>query len=286
MQRKENYIMVPFDFQAESKMALKAALRIGKTLGMRIEVIQFKPIESAAFLPNVGLMAGYGAAFPQVVKTELKFEGMDEFLRVLEEMNALHRDIHFHQIEESPEVGIKEFMHDYDPSLLVIHKEAFKGSNPLTGSVVQRIIRHTNVPVLALEGSVLPESFKNIVLPTDVSRFLPTEADFISHWVDSFNSTVHLLNVVHTELIDEEEIKSKMQKVALELGFEKFFVNATHHDKEVEAIVEFSEQVDADLIMMKTYDKTGLERFLFGSITEDVVKAPSPAVLAVNVSMN
>jgi nucleotide-binding universal stress UspA family protein len=278
--------MVPFDFSKESKMALRAALKIGKALEMRLEVMQFKPVAVPSIMPTTGTMVGYGAVVSQVGVEEVKFEGLDEFLRVLEEMNALERDVHFHQVEESPLSGIKEFMHDHDPSLVVLHKKSFKGGNPLSGSVAQRVIRHANTPVLALEGNVLPESFKNIVLPTDVSRFLPKEADFISRWVDSFNSTVHLVNVVHTDLNDDEEIKAKMQRVALELGFEKFFVNATHHDEEVEAIVEFSQKVDADLIMMKTYDKNGLERLLFGSITEDVVKASSPAVLAVNVSMN
>ncbi len=286
MKRKQNYIMVPFDFQKESKLALKAALKIGKKLGMRIEAMQFKAATAAKVLPHAGVMAGYSAAISQVAVEPARFEKMDEFLRVLEELGALERDVHFHQIEESPEAGIKEFMKDHDPSLIVIHKDAFKGLDLLTGSVIQRVIRHANVPVLALEGESLPESFKNIVFPTDVSRFLPMEADFISHWVDSFNSTVHLVNVVHTDLNDDKEIKSKMQKVALELGFEKFFVTATHHEKEAEAIVEFSQKVDADLIMMKTYDKSDLERFLFGSITEEVVKSPSPAVLAVNVSMN
>lgn len=263
---------------------MKLALKIGKTLQKRVAVVQFVPSPVNALVPQPATMVAYGATVGQVVKEQPEYPGFDDFLRVLEELNALDRNIHFRQVEEAPEEGLRTMVEEAEPALVVLHKEAFANGAWLGGSVVQRIVRHTHVPVLALEGDTLPQSFRNIVLPTDVSRFLPAEADFMAEWVDAFNATVHLVNVIHTDLTDETEVKKKMEKVALELGFERFFVNTSHHDKEVEAIVDFSEKVEADLIMMKTYDKNNFERFLFGSITEDMIKKPSPAVLAVNVT--
>lgn len=267
-------------------MALRAALKIGSTLGLRIEAIQFTPLSSNVFLPHPGLMAGFGPAISQIDQRAETYPGVDDFLRVLEDMKALHRDVHFRQVEESPEAGVTAFLEGSNLALTVLHKDIYRGRTLFSTPIVQQMVRDSQAPVLALEGDKLPDSFRNIVLPTDERKFLPDEADFISHWVEAFNSTVHLVNVENASFAESnEELLDEMQELALALGFEKFFVNTTHHAKEAEAIVEFSQKVNADLIMMKADDKAGLERILFGSTTEQVIDKPSPAVLAVNVSM-
>jgi nucleotide-binding universal stress UspA family protein len=46
-------------------------------------------------------------------------------------------------------------------------------------------------------------------------------------------------------------------------------------------IVEFSEKNDIDLIVMGTLGKTGIQRFLLGSVAENVVRHSKKAVLVV-----
>jgi universal stress protein A len=46
-----------------------------------------------------------------------------------------------------------------------------------------------------------------------------------------------------------------------------------------EKIVEFSKEVDADLIIMGTHGRTGLERVLLGSVAEGVVRSATCSVL-------
>ena len=48
-----------------------------------------------------------------------------------------------------------------------------------------------------------------------------------------------------------------------------------------EKILEFAEQEDIDLIVMGTLGKTGLERFLLGSVAENVVRHSKIPVLVV-----
>lgn len=286
MARIEKYIMVPFDFGKESKMALKAALKIGSTLGLRLEVIQFVPPTASVLLPHAGLEAGFGPAISQVELRTGSYPGADDFLRVLEDMKALHRDVHFRQVAESAEQGMAAFFPKDGLALIILHKDIYKGQTLFSTPLVQQVVRESHVPVLALEGDKLPGPFRSIVLPTEEGTFSPHEADFISRWVDAFNSTVHLVNVENARFAkDNGKLYSKMQEAALALGFEKFFVNTTYHEKQAEAIVAFSQKVDADLIMMKADGTAGFERILFGNVTDQVISKPSPPVLAVNVSM-
>lgn len=46
-------------------------------------------------------------------------------------------------------------------------------------------------------------------------------------------------------------------------------------------ILDFAERYDIDLIVMGTHGKTGLERFLIGSVSENVVRHSEKAVLVV-----
>jgi len=49
----------------------------------------------------------------------------------------------------------------------------------------------------------------------------------------------------------------------------------------VNGILDFTEQNDIDLIVMGTHGKTGLERFLIGSVSENVVRHSNRPVLVV-----
>jgi nucleotide-binding universal stress UspA family protein len=49
----------------------------------------------------------------------------------------------------------------------------------------------------------------------------------------------------------------------------------------VREIVDFAERTDIDLIVMGTHGKSAIERFLLGSVTENVVRHSKIAVLVV-----
>ena len=51
-----------------------------------------------------------------------------------------------------------------------------------------------------------------------------------------------------------------------------------------EAIIEFAESADADAIVMATHGRSGVERFLMGSVTERVVRQAAVPVLVVHVA--
>lgn len=278
--------MVPFDFRDESVAALKLALKIGRIMSFRIEVVQFVPGSASYFVADPGIMVGYGAAVSQVVRDRPNLPGIDAFLEVMAELKALERDVHFRQVEGVPGVSPIEALSDYAedsrPALVVVHKNLYKDSEFIPGPIMHRLVRHNHFPVLVLEGESLSSSFRNVLIPSDGEVFSEAEKDFISKWVSAFDSTVHLLYADDEEVEDQKAVRMKMEHLALELGFEKFLVDSVKGRK-ADAIIDYGKKVGADLILMKSTEKSGLQKFLFGDLTEDIVKKKSPPVLAVHI---
>lgn len=280
------YILVPFDFRDESVLALKMALKIGRMLNYRLEVAQFVPANADYFVMDPGIMVGYGASVSQIVREKPELPGGDAFLRIMDELKAIHRDVHFKQIEGVPGVGaveaLSEYIEDTAPSLIVVHKDLYKDSEFVPGPIMHRLVRHNQIPILVLEGDQLLGSFKTIMIATDTTSLSPAEEEFVSRWVDVFDATVHLVNVL-PESKDSKAAEAirRMERMALHMGFEKFFVEAVHGNDEADAILTHSSKVNADLVVMKSHEKSGLQQFFFKSITEDLIKKQSPPVLAV-----
>jgi len=50
-----------------------------------------------------------------------------------------------------------------------------------------------------------------------------------------------------------------------------------------QSIVEYAVEASADVIVMSTHGRTGLDRFLIGSVTEKVIRSTSTPVLVIRV---
>ncbi len=87
-------------------------------------------------------------------------------------------------------------------------------------------------------------------------------------------------------LPDPEALKKKaldyLEKLAAPLREEGVNVKTAVVERDVvaEAIVDYAEQNDIDLIVMTTHGRSGLSRLVFGSVAESVVRhAPCPVLL-------
>jgi len=73
-----------------------------------------------------------------------------------------------------------------------------------------------------------------------------------------------------------------LEKLAAPLREEGVNVKTAVVERDVvaEAIVDYAEQNDIDLIVMTTHGRSGLSRLVFGSVAESVVRhAPCPVLL-------
>jgi nucleotide-binding universal stress UspA family protein len=138
--------------------------------------------------------------------------------------------------------------------------------------------------------------YRNIVIATDGSENTQRAIAYGIKFAKFSGATVHALHVIDTSSLSQswtvgwetmyEILKNEGQKAIYKV---KEYGEASGVDvKEVflegypsSEIIDFAENNDIDLIIMGTLGKTGLDRFLLGSVAENVVRNSKVPVLVV-----
>jgi nucleotide-binding universal stress UspA family protein len=147
------------------------------------------------------------------------------------------------------------------------------------------------------EQHMTSEFYRNIVIATDGSENSQRAISYGIEFAKLSGATVHALYVVDTpstisetwtagkEIIynvmrnDGEKAVSKIKKIGEASGVEVREVVLDGYPGN--EIIDFAENNNIDLIVMGTLGKTGLERFLMGSVAEKVVRGSKVPVLVV-----
>jgi nucleotide-binding universal stress UspA family protein len=137
--------------------------------------------------------------------------------------------------------------------------------------------------------------YDQILYPTDGSEPAESALDYALRIASEHEATIHILNVVDTsrdslsriqgEVIDAlkregEQIVDEAAQRATERGLS--VISEVRQGTPSTSIVEYSRQVDIDLVVMPTHGRRGLKRFLLGSVTERVINTAEIPVITVN----
>lgn len=129
--------------------------------------------------------------------------------------------------------------------------------------------------------------FERIMIPSDGSEFAARSEDVAMEIAKKFNSTLVAVHIIDDKLIypfevleDEgiavlQKIREKAEK--MEVTFEDvLIVGSPTHD--MEKIVK---KTEADLVVIGTHGKSGLEKLILGSVAESALKTVKVPVLLI-----
>ena len=141
------------------------------------------------------------------------------------------------------------------------------------------------------------ELFKNIVIATDGSKHSAGAVKYAIELARMFEAKIFAIYVVDTgafatipmdivwenmyELLKKEgdEATGQVEDLAMKAHVDIECLTAEGHP--AEEIIKFSENVSADLIVMGTLGKSGLDRFLLGSVADKITKTSKIPVMIV-----
>ncbi|MFO7926944.1 MAG: universal stress protein [Halobacteriota archaeon] len=139
--------------------------------------------------------------------------------------------------------------------------------------------------------------YERILLPTDGSRGNSRAVKQAIGLAAETDAELHVLFVVEDipyapEMMDGE-VEARLRQIG-EDAIEDIRERADDAGVEIEtaiedgtphrAILEYADDEGADLIVMGTHGRSGLDRYLLGSVTERVVRGAEIPVLTVRVS--
>ena len=150
----------------------------------------------------------------------------------------------------------------------------------IIGSNTEKVVRHSNCPVLTVHKKPLTTDFKNIVYATSMSKDEEVFSRIVRETQKLYDATVHLVRINTPGNFQRDAVVKKyMQDFAKKLQLKNFTLNMFNDLSEEEGIAYFAESINADMITMATHGRTGFAHVLAGSIAEEVVSHSKRPVL-------
>ena len=207
-----------------------------------------------------------------------------------------------HLLEGRPGRVIVDQAEERDADLLVMGRRGRSGlGERLLGSVLERVLRRTAVPVLAVPETTetAPAGFENVLVTTDGSDAAELAAPYGADLARTYAATLHLLTVLDVAkragLFDaggvSAEYVERLRAVASEdvdalaaaagdlegLDVVREVVRGRPH----EGIREYVEGNEVDLVVMSSQGETRLAGQVLGSVTDRVLRVVRRPVLVV-----
>ncbi|QNM85485.1 universal stress protein [Polaribacter pectinis] len=272
-------ILVPIDFSKPSEYASKMAARIAKKTNAIVYLIHM--IE----LPKGVIDMGAGSKF-SIPESMLYLRKVRE--KVLQFKDKIFsEDIHVEYFIKlnTPFEGIKKYAEKIDADLIIMGSKGHSEFEEiLIGSNTEKVVRTSAIPVIVVKKDHKKFKLKNLVF---ASSFKNDNREVFGKFLDfahQFGSKVHLLKVntpSHFESTHDatEKVKDFINKYELP----KHSINI-YNDTSVEnGILNFSRDVNADIIALSTHGRSGLSHLFSASVTKNLSKSALKPMLTIKV---
>lgn len=282
-------ILIPVDGSDTAKRAATVGREFAQRYDARLEVLHV--LEDQSRLPGQE-----GDQTPEEKGREI----LDEIVDLTAGSDI---EIDTHLVEGQPHEAITEHATEIDSDLIVMGRHGRSGLRErLLGTVTDRLLRHTSIPVLTVPGEVSEHTtggtYENILITTDGSENAERAAPYGEDIAQHFESTLHLLNVVDVQaeagafdaggvsedFIErlEEEGHEAIERLAQQIDDDNVPVQSdvVRGDSQ-EAIADYTGDHDIGLIVMASEGESNLASQSLGSVTDRVLRTVDVPVLVV-----
>lgn len=260
-------ILVPIDFSEQAEHAMKTAAQIARNSGGKIFLLHMLNLPS-----NTDDMDPHGdASSPaKVLYLEKIHERFEEFMQedYLEGLDV-KEEVRFHKTFS----GIINYSHELNCDLIIMGSHGATGLKEMfIGSNTEKVVRNSDIPVLVVKKGIEIQQFKKIVFASDFTdEVIPSFSRFLS-FAEKFNAEVDLLfvNTVHN-FEPTRDTKPRMEDFVKQFKMPKYTMTI-YNDTSVErGILNFSKEINADIIALNTHQRKGISSMFNDNISEDLV---------------
>ena len=279
-------ILVPLDGSPLSQRALEPAIAMSKQTGAELLLVRMPVVETLGF----------------AVSEHRHAEARNDALVYLETIRKSNEqpDLHIQtQIIEGDVAGaIVDTALAEQADLIVMSTHGYSGlTRWVLGSVTEKVLRSAACPVLAVRAARHPQK---VLITLDGSPLSDRAIEPGIAVAQGLGATVTLLRVVPSVSIDwkldehENGLSRRLQEDLI--GEAKDYLRARSEaaarsgvaiksevriGSPAEIILEHVETYGTDLIVMATHGRTGLKRWVYGSVTAKVLRSVNCSMLVI-----
>lgn len=280
-------ILIPTDGSDSAGTAAEAAIALAERFDATLHVIHV--LERGTLPPEVDSdddLRQHGERTTARIADRVGDDGVETTTAVVDTTAPIHE-------------AIVDYAEEHAVDLIVMGTHGRTGVERFViGSVTERTVRISPVPVLTVhEAADVDGDFGSILLPTDGSAGARAATDYAVELADASDAALHAVHVVDltglwgdfdsTAILDalEQSGQRAVDDVIerAEAGGLRSVEGSVLSGIPPRAIVDYADDRAVDLIVMGTRGRTGLDRYLLGSVTERVVRLSDVPVLTVSM---
>jgi len=275
-------ILVPTDFSEYADHALKAAIELNKKVQGKIVLMHVLELPAA----SVNYGGDMTAATAEVVyRRELIDRTSERLHNQAAEVEAADQSVSVRLEYGSPYKNIGKEVAEEKPDWVVMGSTGASGLEEVfLGSNAERVIRHSDCPVITVKGPTNFKNMKSMVFASDLSAEQDKVVRKASLLQDYFEMNMHVLRVkTPYNFLTTEEAKDQIKTFAERNALVDYSANVIEAEFAEDGIVSFAEEVGAGIIVMGTHGRTGLAHLFGGSRAEDVANHSKVPVMTVKI---
>lgn len=282
-------ILLPVDEGTEATRVFHHASEIAHRCDAHVEIVHVADTnrDSVTVVDN------------QVVDA-LEAEGEQLVESASEILSDLGVDYDTDVVQGDPAETIVDYAERYDFDLIVMSTHGRAGlSRYLLGSVTEKVVRLSSVPVLTVrmeEDEELRFPYERVLVPTDGSDVAGRAAAHAIDLASFLGAGIHVLSVVEDDalgpdvrsVLSENEIEAAATEAIEEIvataedrGIEDVTTTVAHGSP-ADEILAAVEDGDADVVVMGTTGRRGIDRILLGNVAEKTVRSVPVPVITVS----
>lgn len=261
-------ILVPTDFSSEAENALKVAAQIAKKFNSEIFLLHMLELPLDLIDPSQPNNSG---DLPEAIFfMKLAHQRFNNIMKKAY-LNGLkvHETVEFHQAFD----GIMEISKKYDCDAIIMGSSGADGLKEIfIGSNTEKVVRHSDIPVLVIKNEIPNFEVKKFVFATDLKPETISTFKQALKFAAKLNAKIELVMVnTPSNFTTTRDIDLKLSRYTDGIDNSEYHFSV-YNDVSVETgILNYGNRINADLIGISTHGRQGLAHFINGSLSEDLV---------------
>lgn len=271
-------LLVPTDFSKAAENALKVASQLAKKYDCEIYLLHMLDLP----FQEVDTMGNHSALPEAMFFMKLAHQRFEEVMaRDYLEGITVHETVK----ADSNFSSVVDVCHEHGVDMIVMGSHGASGFKEMfVGSNAEKVVRTSDIPVLVIKNEHANFTVDNFVFASD---FKNDNKETYRQAVDiakSFDAKIHLLMVnTPNNFSNTSDSKRRILEFIKDYPFTNYTLNVYNDESVEKGILNFSKEIDADLIGISTHGRQGIAHFFNGSISEDLVNHAKRPVITFKI---
>jgi nucleotide-binding universal stress UspA family protein len=270
-------ILVPTDFSPQAENALKVAAQIAIKHGSEIYLVH--SLEMPLSISGSGDNSNLPESLYFIKLAEKNFSEIlkNSYLDNIDVREAIGHDEIYNDI--------KAIVEDNEIDLIVMGSHGASGFKEMfIGSNTEKVVRTSSIPVLVIKNNHDVFEINDFVFASDFAADCKWSFNEAQKFAASVGAKMHLLFVnTPREFQTTAKANEIISGFLKDVDTSNLTINIYNDTSIEKGILQFTKDINAQLIGMSTHGRKGLSHFFNGSISEDLVNHANMPVITFKI---